>query len=177
MREKRLKYKGSALRELRKRIGLVKSGAGFTLAELLIVIALIGVMTTIVIVNFRRGNYSNDLRLAGTELLQNLRLAQQYTIGGSSILFCSDNSVTCPTEGADCTTNSAKCKSGVPQGGYGIRINSSSLYTLFGDVTDNWLLDIGNDSSIIEKMYQSREFTWSVSNWAPSPRQSLTLRR
>lgn len=45
IREKRLKYNGNALRELKKRIGLLplklKSGAGFTLIELMIVVVLI----------------------------------------------------------------------------------------------------------------------------------------
>jgi len=45
IREKRLKYNGNALKELKSRIGLLplklKSGAGFTLMELMIVVALI----------------------------------------------------------------------------------------------------------------------------------------
>lgn len=129
----------------------IKSGAGFTLAELLIVIALIGLLTTMVVVNFRRGNFSNDLRQVSIELSQNLRLAQQYTIGGNSILLCSDNSTHCTTEGDPCLTNSAVCRSGVPQGGYGAHFGSNFQYTIFGDITDNGLLDSGDDTSVIVK--------------------------
>lgn len=45
VREQRLKHNGNALRELKKRIGLIKSGAGFTLVELLIVVAIVGVLS------------------------------------------------------------------------------------------------------------------------------------
>ena len=41
MREQRLKYNGNALRELKKRIGLIKSGAGFTLVEILVSIVVL----------------------------------------------------------------------------------------------------------------------------------------
>lgn len=50
MREKRLKYHGNAIRELKKRLGihpaplLGKSGAGFTLIEIMLVITLIGIL-------------------------------------------------------------------------------------------------------------------------------------
>lgn len=138
-----------------------KKRAGFTLTELLIVIALIGLLTTLVIVNFRRGNFSNDLRQASTELLQHLRLAQQYTIGGNSILFCSDNSTTCTTEGNLCLTNSAVCRSGVPRGGYGVHVGSNFQYTIFGDVTDNALLESADDASIVVKRVDNKGIHFS----------------
>ncbi len=52
-REKKLKYNGNAMKELKKRIGLdlpstssrvARTGAGFTLVEILIVVAVIGVL-------------------------------------------------------------------------------------------------------------------------------------
>jgi len=59
MREKRLKHHGNALRELKKRIGLglpstssskSKTGAGFTLVEILVVIGILGILATALIV-------------------------------------------------------------------------------------------------------------------------------
>lgn len=48
IREKRLKYNGNAIRELKKRIGL--SGAGFTLVELVIVLAVIAILSTLLFI-------------------------------------------------------------------------------------------------------------------------------
>lgn len=60
MREKRLKSHGNAIRELKNRVGfsskdsdVSKSGAGFTLVELLVTIALISVLSGAILVNFR----------------------------------------------------------------------------------------------------------------------------
>src|SRR3989338_6974207 len=50
MREKRLKHHGNAIRELKKRTGLLtpKSGAGYTLTELLIGFSIIGLVSILV---------------------------------------------------------------------------------------------------------------------------------
>lgn len=50
VREQRLKHNGNALRELKKRIGLVDvKKAGFTLVELLVVVSIISLLTSIVL--------------------------------------------------------------------------------------------------------------------------------
>jgi len=43
VREKKLKYHGNALRELKKRIGILKNGAGFTILELMTAIVVISI--------------------------------------------------------------------------------------------------------------------------------------
>lgn len=58
MRESRLKHHGNAVKELKKRIGIVlpistnfkKNGAGFTLIELLVVVAILGILAVGVMV-------------------------------------------------------------------------------------------------------------------------------
>jgi len=49
LREQRLKHNGNAIRELKKRIGLMedKSGAGFTIIEVVIVFAIFGMLLAI----------------------------------------------------------------------------------------------------------------------------------
>lgn len=64
MREKRLKQHGNAKLELKKRIGLHKSGAGFTLIEMAISIAIILILSGVVI------GYSQGSR-KGIELANN----------------------------------------------------------------------------------------------------------
>jgi type II secretion system protein H len=76
LREKRLKYNGNALRELRRRIGLFKSGAGFTLLEVLLVIGLLGLLVALAIPFYQSFQVSSELDNVAQELVQTLRLAQ-----------------------------------------------------------------------------------------------------
>ena len=127
---------------------------GLTLVELLIVMFIMGVLTVVVIVNFRHGTYMNDLKQASTELLQNLRLAQQYTIGGNSINYCragsSINEYGICIDDASCGGAVDSCHNGVPLGGYAINVASTENYQLFGDTDENEILS-SPDYRVIEK--------------------------
>lgn len=114
--------------------------AGFTLAELLVVIFIIGVLTTMVMTNFRRGNQSNDLRQVSTVLVQQIRFAQNYTNGGNSLNYCIPGSTLneyggCSSD-AQCGGVAQSCKNGVPLGGYGIDISAEYAYTLFANTNN-----------------------------------------
>lgn len=133
---------------------------GFTLTELLVVIAIVGIFTTIVMVNFQRGRESDEFKRATTELQQNFRLAQSYSIGGNSIKYCEQNSdahASYPCEDDSyCNADAAPwdyfCKTAVPLGGYGIHVDSTELYTLFGDTTaDSYFVDSIEDYVVVEK--------------------------
>ena len=122
---------------------------GFTLVELLVVMSLIGLLTIMVMVNFKQGNYTNDLRQAGTELLQRIRAAQQYTTGGSSIRYCGSLSTqrryyTCADDN-DCCQNpgtcTGACLNGVPPEGYGVSIASVNGYVVYADTNDDTQLN------------------------------------
>ncbi|MFA5135075.1 MAG: type II secretion system protein [Patescibacteria group bacterium] len=134
---------------------------GFTLTELLIVISIIGLFSAIVMVNFRHGRESDEFRRVSTELHQNFRLAQNYSIGGNSIKYCERSST--DHEFYPCEDNSYcnlgvgpwdpeyECKAAVPLGGYGINVRSTERYTLFGDTTaDHLLTDSTEDFIIVE---------------------------
>ncbi len=127
---------------------------GFTLMELLIVMFIMGVLTIIVVVNFRHGNLVNDLKQASTELLQNLRLAQQYTIGGNSINYClagsKSNEYGVCIDDSSCGGEDDSCHNGVPLGGYAINVASTENYQLFGDTDANGVLS-NPDYRVIEK--------------------------
>jgi len=114
---------------------------GFTIAELLVVMAIIGIMAAMVIVNFRSGQFTVNFRQASTKLLQDIRLAQSNTTSGNSLYYCqagvSDPSnmyKTC-TLYSDCSnSNLTACKNTIPTNGYGVYIASPDTYQVFGDI-------------------------------------------
>ncbi len=130
---------------------------GFTIPELLLVLAIIGILTTIVVINFRRGERSTDMRRVGTELQQHFRLAQSYSIGGNSVNYCEHAST---NFGQPCEDSSAcnggNCITAVPLGGYGINIASPENYTLFGDTTQNSYFEGPADFSVIVKSLSTK---------------------
>ncbi len=55
---------------------------GFTLVELLIVIAIIGIMTAVLLVSMSKGGVNNTLKVAGRQLSGALRESQNYALTG-----------------------------------------------------------------------------------------------
>ena len=111
-----------------------KSGAGFTLAEMLIAIAIFCILLALVIVNFNKGKRMNDLKQASAELAQNIRLAQNYTLSGKTL------------------------DGNVPEGGYGINIAGSGTYDVFADknnINNDYLMGEG-DAEIIGVTFASK---------------------
>lgn len=95
-REKKLKYHGNAMKELKKRIQQsLTNGAGFTLIEILVVIALIGVLAGILIVSFQgvRKSARDSKRKADLEQIRaGLEMCRQqtrtYPVGTSYVTGC-----------------------------------------------------------------------------------------
>ncbi len=81
-REKNLKYNGNAVRELKKRIFLSKSGAGYTLIEILVGLTIVGLLFGFGFVSFR--DFSRRQSLAGSakRIQGDLRLAQESALSG-----------------------------------------------------------------------------------------------
>lgn len=117
---------------------------GFTLAELLVVMAIFGVIVAIVIVNFQYGNKNADLKDAAMELIQNIRTLQSWASSGKEVLVCDEASGAeankpCNDDN-DCGGEVNSCsKKLVPRGGYGIKIQDEdevTFYKLFIDVDE-----------------------------------------
>lgn len=128
---------------------------GFTLAELLVVIAIIGILLIMVMVNFSRGNRSNELRQAGNKLMQDFRQAQNYSISGNSVRYCQEGSTLheyYPCSDHDYCDSLANdnCNLSVPGGGYGINIVSVENYSIFADT---YFIDNSNPSNPIDHNY------------------------
>ena len=121
---------------------------GFTLIELLVSISIIGVLTGMMLANFRGGQKSAEIRLASDLLVSQIRAVQTSSYSGRLVSVCSGGSndlavceagkvppVTCP---------SGTCQKRVPSG-YGLHFSAGSAtsYTLFYDTDDDKRYDAG----------------------------------
>ncbi|MFH1171723.1 MAG: type II secretion system protein [bacterium] len=88
---------------------------GYTLPELLVSIAVFGILTTMLIANFHRGSLADDLRVSSQTFAENLRTVQNLAMIGRSVLVGANTKV--------------------PPGGFGVSLPwiSSKTYTLFAD--------------------------------------------
>lgn len=94
VREKSLKYNGNAVRELKKRV-LSKSGAGYTLIEVLVGLTIIGFLFGLGYVNFRDFSRRQGVSGAAKKIQGDLALAQQLALSGQK-----PNDVKCTASGA-----------------------------------------------------------------------------
>jgi prepilin-type N-terminal cleavage/methylation domain-containing protein len=128
-REPRLKHDGNALRELKKRVGLpsttfklFKSGAGFTLIELIVSISIIAMMSSLFLTNYHSTNKRSELIMTAQKLASDIRLAQNYSLG------------------------SKEYGGNMPTGGWGAHFDKISLpnsYIIFADVDGDKQYDSG----------------------------------
>lgn len=125
-REKKLKQHGNAKRELKKRIGLsddrsglglpsttfkgFKSGAGFTVIELLISSVVIIIIFSFVLANFRTGQFSGELDVVTKQIVTGLTTVRTMALAGQLIPNPD------PPPPADI----------FPDGGYGVNFDSTN---------------------------------------------------
>jgi len=104
---------------------LFKEDKGFTLIELMVVMAIISIMTAVVLANYRGGNQQLALDRSANKLAQDIRRAQDMAMS--------------PRE--ECGGDPAF------HGGYGIQLkgNEPSRYLLLADCNDDKNLDSGDD--------------------------------
>jgi len=118
---------------------------GFTLVELLVGIAIVGLISTVAVANFRQGQRSAELRFAAEEIVAQIRQAQTMSTAGRTTKLCQSgdkNGLACIST-SDCGTG--LCVEQVPLGGYGLyfTIDSPTSFQLFADGTNYKLYDKG----------------------------------
>jgi len=99
-----------------------KNEAGFTLAELLVSIFIIGLLSSLFLVNYRNTNQRSELGVEKQKLVSNIRLAQNYSLGSKTY----DNLAT-------------------PAGGWGVHFAQAepAQYFIFADINSNRAYDSG----------------------------------
>jgi len=68
-----------------KQAGLVKSGAGFTLIELMTVVTIMVILAAVMIINLAGQRTRRDLNIAQNQLVSYIRQAQSYTLSARTL--------------------------------------------------------------------------------------------
>lgn len=124
---------------------------GFTLVELLVSISIIGVITGMMMANFRGGQQSAEVRLASDILVGQIRSVQTSALTGRLVSVCSGGAEdldVCEPKTPSVTCTGGACQKRVPAG-YGIRFSTvtPSSYMLFYDTDDDRAYDAGEELS------------------------------
>lgn len=115
---------------------------GFTLVELLVSMAIIGVITGAMMANFHGGQQNTEIRLAADLLVSQIRSMQTSSYGGRLVSVCSgganDLAVCEPKVPAVACASPGVCQKRVPTG-YGLHFSAgpSTTYTVFYDTNDD----------------------------------------
>ncbi len=122
---------------------------GFTLVELLVSISIIGVITGMMMANFRGGQKSSELRLASDLLVNQIRSVQTSAFSGRLVSVCSgggNDLKVCEPKNPPISCTSGTCQKRVPTG-YGIRFTTSpaTAFLLFYDTDGDWRYDVGEE--------------------------------
>jgi prepilin-type N-terminal cleavage/methylation domain-containing protein len=91
---------------------------GFTLVELLVVIFVVGLLSTILIVNWRNNEKRLLIQRKGQEIIQSLNRTRTMSLSGNTYCAGGDGNQPCPSHGAYFSSN-------------------SSDYIIFGDADGN----------------------------------------
>lgn len=112
-----------------------KRNAGFTLIEMLVVIVIVGVISSILIVNWRRNENQYQVQRIAQEIAQDIRKAQEMALNGTQY------------------------NGQLPNKNYGLYFSTSTplSYKIFGDMNNNREYDGtgGNDFLVADNSLQS----------------------
>jgi len=115
---------------------------GFTLLEVLVVIAIFALIMASVFANFRQGEFSNQLSLAADNVATEIRKVQTMVASGVPTYVCMAGAVitgVCEDDPAAC---GGDCIEHVPFGGYGLAFEEGSdTMALFADLDESGSFD------------------------------------
>lgn len=122
---------------------MAKSRRGFTLAELLVSVAIMAVISTIAVVDLRRSAEHDELATAVRVMQSDVSGLQSEALAATNIAFCQDalaNWIVCSNGTSDCAVP-ASCAAAAP-GGVGVTFNVGSstydLYAVHDADASNW---------------------------------------
>ncbi|MEK7073447.1 MAG: type II secretion system protein [Patescibacteria group bacterium] len=122
-------------------------GRGFTLIELLVSMSIFAVMSALVMVNFRVGERSDELRLGAQIYGSLVRDAESRAASGVIVCLCLSGEPTGPicTAARTCPAGGAPADV-VPRGGYGVHLGpGDQAAVLFADLDASRLLNAGEE--------------------------------
>lgn len=110
-----------------------RSGAGFTLAELLVTIFIIGLISAFMIVNYRDTGKNGELNMAAQKMVSDIRLAQSFSLGLKEF--------NCPADLPDFPGGMK-----FPDGGWGVSFDTTTQnsYFIFADCNGSGLVSADN---------------------------------
>lgn len=120
---------------------------GFTLIELLVSMSIFAVMSALVMVNFRVGERSDELRLGAQIYGSLMRDAESRASSGVTVCLCLSGEPTGPicTAARTCPAGGAPADV-VPRGGYGVHLGpGDQAAVLFADLDASRLLNAGEE--------------------------------
>ncbi len=127
---------------------------GFTLVEMLISMAIIGMITGMMMANFRGGQQVAEVRLASDLLVDQIRAMQTSSLSGRLVSVCSGGSnnlkVCEPKNPTVSCSGGGVCQKRVPTG-YGLRFTTApaNSYLLFYDTDGDERYDAGEELATI----------------------------
>lgn len=136
-----------------------KTSNGATFAELLVVMAIIAIFSSIVLLNWRSGEKQYALQRSATKLSQDIRRAEEFSISTKDFM------------------------GQVPSGGYGVYFNVSepSHYILFADINGDAIYNAGSDGIVEDitievsvQIYQLSSPSLTITFVPPDPMVKIT---
>jgi prepilin-type N-terminal cleavage/methylation domain-containing protein len=125
--------------------------SGFTLIELLVSLTIVGVVTGLMMANYRGGQQHSEVRFASEILVSQLRALQTEALSGKLIRICSGGSndkKVCETKSPPVACTGGTCQRRVASG-YGLRLTGLAPYSylVFYDGDDDLRYDPGEELS------------------------------
>lgn len=109
---------------------IFKKQKGFTVIELVVVMAIVGILSAVIGLSYNAHNKYNSVHLSAIRVLDIFREAQNKTVVSERLEVDGEMSV--------------------PKGGWGVYFEeNSNKITLFADIDDNTLFDPGVDKDIV----------------------------
>ncbi len=113
-----------------------KSINGFTLIELMVVLAIIAILTAIFLASLRVGSEPSKIRLVSHNIVSDIRLTQSNTLGA------------------------VKYEDQVPEGGWGVHMEEgNSQYAIFADINANHSYNATDEKFVIKDFSKDIQIT------------------